>query len=411
MSSKITDKEMRPIVVISLITAVCLIGDSMLYVALPTHWKDVGLFSLWEVGILLSINRLVRLPLNPIVGYLYKSMSTRNGIIIASVLSFLTTLSYGFVSGFWPLLIIRCIWGLAWTLLRLGAYFAIMDYCQSHNRGHCMGTYNGLYRLGSLVGMLLGGLIADQFGLRITAIIFGIMTFIAIPLSFVYIPSSTANFFDEQAGNTKQGIIFNNSNVIEVLVTGMLIAMIYQGMFTATLSYLVEVHNSAQVTLFGIGMGAASLAGIIQAIRWSWEPWLAPWFGKKSDGNCGRQSILVMSLLAASILFALIPLDIPLLYWIFLLVGIQVTATILTTVIDAMASDIAAVSSSKIAIMTAYSLAIDLGAALGPVVGYLMNIYLGTYAAYWGAALILLVITLNSSRSTIQKDNKQEYDG
>ena len=42
------DKDMKPIVVIALITAACLIGDSMLYIVLPTHWKEVGLFSLWE---------------------------------------------------------------------------------------------------------------------------------------------------------------------------------------------------------------------------------------------------------------------------------------------------------------------------------------------------------------------------
>ena len=394
MSSKLSDKNMRPIVVISLITAVCLIGDSMLYIALPTHWKEAGLFSLWEVGIVLSINRLVRLPLNPIIGCLYKKISTRNGIIFASTLSFLTTLAYGFASDFWTLLIIRCIWGLAWTFLRLGAYFAIIDYSKSDNRGYCMGTYNGLYRLGSLVGMLLGGLLADHYGLRITSIIFSIMTFIAIPLSFLYIPSSTAHKSNEELQNTHVITIFKNTDVIGVLVTGMFIAMIYQGMFTATLSYLVEIHNSTQITLFGFAFGAASLAGIIQAIRWSWEPWLAPWFGKKSDGKYGRKPILVMSLLMASLLFALIPLEISLLYWLVLLIGIQITATILTTVIDAIASDIAVISSSKIAIMTAYSLAIDLGAALGPIVGYLMNIYWGVYASYWGAVLLLLLIAI-----------------
>jgi|GEM_PF-6687454 len=40
------------------------------------------------------------------------------------------------------------------------------------------------FHCGSLVGMLLGGLLADYYGSRITAVIFGIMTFIAILLSF-----------------------------------------------------------------------------------------------------------------------------------------------------------------------------------------------------------------------------------
>ena len=55
----------RQVIVISLITAACLIGDSMLYIVLPICFAQAGLSSLWEVGIILSVNRLVRLPLNP----------------------------------------------------------------------------------------------------------------------------------------------------------------------------------------------------------------------------------------------------------------------------------------------------------------------------------------------------------
>lgn len=59
------------------ITAVCLLGDSMLYVVLPIHWQELNLRSLWEVGILLSVNRFIRLPLGPFVGYLYKRISQK----------------------------------------------------------------------------------------------------------------------------------------------------------------------------------------------------------------------------------------------------------------------------------------------------------------------------------------------
>ena len=59
------------VIVVSLITAACLFGDSMLYIVLPVHYQDAGLSSLWEVGIILSMNRLIRLPLNPLVGRLY----------------------------------------------------------------------------------------------------------------------------------------------------------------------------------------------------------------------------------------------------------------------------------------------------------------------------------------------------
>ncbi|MBU2699944.1 MFS family permease [Sporomusaceae bacterium BoRhaA] len=384
---------MKPIIVLALLTAACLLGDSMLYVVLPTHWSEAGLSSLWEVGVLLSVNRLIRLPLNPLVGWLYRKISTRQGVLFAIILAVSTTLSYGFIKGFLPLLIIRCIWGLAWTFLRLGSYFAIIDCSTELNRGHCMGTFNGLYRLGSLAGMLIGGFIADSFGLSITALLFGMITLLSIPAALLWVPNSKDTNVRKKEQPIPKSVLWKDSTILWALMTGTLVAMIYQGMFTATLSYLVQVHNSSIITIHGMVIGAASLAGILQAIRWGWEPWLAPWIGKKSDGKQGRRRILILSLLLASVLFILIPFQIPLLSWLMVILGIQITATSLTTLTDAIASD-AASSSSKYFVLTAYSIAVDLGAAVGPFIGYLLNEYVESYAAYWAAVVILLFMTI-----------------
>ena len=387
------DPKMKPIIGLALLTAACLIGDSMLYIVLPTHWKEAGLNSLWEVGVLLSINRLVRLPLNPIVGCLYKKISTRQGVFFASFLALLTTLSYGLVKGFFLLLIVRCIWGVAWTFLRLGSYFVIIDCSNDSNRGHCMGVFNGLYRLGSLVGMLAGGFIADSYGLSITAIIFSTITLLAIPIAFIWVSNSKNNSRGTEKSNINRSVLWKDTAIFWALMTGMLVAMIYQGIFTATLSYLVQVHNSEPIIFSGITIGAASLAGIIQAIRWGWEPWLAPWVGKKSDGKYGRRTVLLVSLMLASVFFVLIPFNIPLIPWLIIIIGIQLTATALTTITDAIAAD-AASSSSKFLVLTSYSLAIDVGAAVGPFLGYSLNTYVEPYAAYWLTVMILLFLTI-----------------
>ena len=73
--------------------------------------------------------------------------------------------------------------------------------------------------------------------------------------------------------------------------------------------------------------------------------------------------------------------------------GVQVTATALTTLTDAVAAD-AAMRASKVLVLTAYSLAIDLGSAIGPIIGYLLNSSIDPYAAYWAAALSLLLLGL-----------------
>ncbi len=385
------DANKNKVIVISLLTAACLLGDSMLYIVLPIHWQAVGLDSLWEVGILLSVNRLVRLPLNPLVGWLYGRMSSRNGILLAVVLAACTTLSYAIFKGFWIWIALRCIWGLAWSFLRLGAYFTILEVADDTNRGYYMGLYNGLYRLGSLGGMLLGGILADQYGLSATAIFFGIVTFIAIPFAVRSLSGSTRHVDDRSKPVAVQELF--TLNVLWTLTTGLIIAAVYQGVFVATLSYLVQLHYSATNLIFGITWGAASIAGFLQALRWGWEPWLAPWFGKISDGRFGRRAILAVTLTLAATLFLLIPVQLPVALWFLLIIAILLTATILTTVIDAVACDVACCSPQK-AFMTAYAFAIDIGAALGPVIGYTLNEIWGPYAIYWAIAGSLLLLAV-----------------
>ena len=160
----------QAVVAIALITAACLIGDSMLYIALPTHWETAGLGSLWEVGILLSINRFVRLPLTPAIAWAYARIGVRTGVLAAVALTGLLTLGYGMVNHFAGWLALRCLWGVAWTLLRMGAYLMILDCTDEACSGAVFGRYNGLFRLGSLVGMLTGGIIADLWGITAAAV-------------------------------------------------------------------------------------------------------------------------------------------------------------------------------------------------------------------------------------------------
>lgn len=385
-------KEHQPVIAIALLTAACLVGDSMLYVVLPTHWQEAGLSSLWEVGVLLSVNRLIRLPLNPLVGWLYHRISSRNGVLLASVLAVITTLSYGYLHSFLTLLMARCVWGVAWTFLRLGGYFAIINCSENSNRGHLMGMYNGLFRLGSLAGMLLGGILADYVGLAYTAIFFACISLLAIPLGLYFVPDCKA-IDGPSAAPMPVSQLFRNTNIVWPLMTGLIIAMLYQGVFTSTLSHLIKVHESETVIIASLSIGAASLAGILQAIRWGWEPWAAPWFGRQSDGKRGRRPYLCFMLLLAAMLFLLTPLSMPLPAWLALLLLMQICATALTTLSDAIASDAASLY-SKAVVMTSYSFSTDLGAALGPLLAYAVAQFWGPYAVYWISSGLLLLLTL-----------------
>lgn len=364
-----------------------MVGDSALYIMLPMHWQDFGLTELWQIGVLLAANRLVRLPLNPLVGKLYGRLSVRAGMLMAIGLAIFTTAGYGIFTGFWSLLALRCLWGLAWTFLRLGAYFTILETAGSGNRGEAMGRYNGLYRLGSLAGMLTGGFLADLFGTTNACFFFALVSCTAIPFVLKSVPKGAGSAAPSSEAE-KNFSFRENLPILSILLIGTAIAFVYQGMFMSTVSYVIGIHETADVNLGFAVIGAASLAGIVQAIRWTWEPWMAPFIGRMADGRWGRSRSTLISCAAGAIFFFAATLPMPVWPWLLILMGMQVTATSLTTLSDTIASDVA-VHSARVKIMTLYSVLTDLGAALGPMAAYAANQYITPYAScYLGVVML-----------------------
>lgn len=388
----IRDERMRPVVLLAAVTALCLVGDSMLYVALPVHWEEFGLTSLWQAGALLSVNRLVRLPLNPAVSRLYRRISARSGMLLAAALAAATTAGYGLAGSFAALIVLRALWGLAWTFLRLGAYFTVFTTADDSSQGRAMGMYNGLMRTGSLFGMLLGGVLADTWGTGLTCAFFASVSVLAVPLIWSAVPRNAKGMAEEAAAGEDGYSLFSHWKVLSVLLIGTAVAFVYQGMLISTLSYLVKIRIPAGLDLGWALVGAASLGGVLQAVRWSWEPFLAPFFGWLSDHpRAGRKKTFIVSSLIGAALFAFLPADMGLLPWLLLLLLLQVTATALTTAGDAVAADTAVRSGAKIKVITAYSVLTDVGAAAGPAAAFALNQYSSPWASCRLASLLLLL--------------------
>ncbi len=388
----IRDERMRPVVLLAAVTALCLVGDSMLYVALPVHWEEFGLTSLWQAGALLSVNRLVRLPLNPAVSRLYRRISARSGMLLAAALAAATTAGYGLAGSFAALIVLRALWGLAWTFLRLGAYFTVLTTADDSSQGRAMGMYNGLMRTGSLFGMLLGGVLADTWGTGLTCAFFASVSVLAVPLIWFAVPRNAKGMAEEAAAGEDGYSLFSHWKVLSVLLIGTAVAFVYQGMLISTLSYLVKIRIPAGLDLGWALVGAASLGGVLQAVRWSWEPFLAPFFGWLSDHpRAGRKKTFIISSLIGAALFAFLPADMGLLPWLLLLLLLQVTATALTTAGDAVAADTAVRSGAKIKVITAYSVLTDVGAAAGPAAAFALNQYSSPWASCRLASLLLLL--------------------
>jgi MFS family permease len=376
-------KNRRHISVFALVTALCLMGDSMLYTVLPVYFQQAGLTSLWEVGVVLSVNRLVRLPLNPFIGRLYSRISERTGVCIAVLLGILTTLSYGFLQGLVWWVLARCVWGLAWSLLRIGSLFCILKISTPTTRGLYNGLYNGLYRLGSLVGMLGGGVLADMVDLRFCAVVFSLGTACALPaLLAISRTEGGVEAMPEDTG-VLAGLRLAASarNTLLTVLCGAAVTLVLQGVVASTLSRLIAVHTDGGVCIAGFMLGAATLAGMLQALRWGCEPWLAPLTGKLADTRYGWQLLFLYAFGCGAIIFALLALPLPLPLWFACLLGMQATATALTTLADTGAANASAETGGR-SLLMAYALLTDMGAAFGPLLAYSLNALFGINTVY-----------------------------
>ncbi|MBG9451427.1 MFS transporter [Cytobacillus firmus] len=383
----------KPIIIVAIVTALSLLGDSMLYIALPIYWEIAGLESIWQVGVLLSINRFIRLPFNPFAGWIYKHISLKAGLIIAVCLGGFTTIGYGVFEGFAAWVILRALWGIAWSFFRIGGLSVVAVYAENNKRGSSMGLYNGLYRTGSLVGMLVGGLLVPIIGLSTVSIAFGLLSLLGLPLML----SSKINQIEETPGKIdkmaeEKPFIGRTAYKVAIIVSGFLIAMLYQGIVTSTMSSLIEHFYGESISIWNVVVSVTFLSGLIQALRWTWEPFLGKTVGHWSDRAPGRLPIFIVSLIFAGGVFGLVSAKLPLWLWIAVTLLVMTGATILSTFLDTIALDTAK-TANVVSFLTVYTIFQDVGAALGPAISYIViQLEAGFTFLYWGGSFILLIL-------------------
>lgn len=355
------------IIVTALITGICLLTDSMLYIALPLYWKEAGLTSLIEVGLLLSVNRLIRIPLNPLAAFITRTINLRFSLLLAICLTIIVNIGFFSLNGLLSWLILRCVWGFAWAILRLTGQLLVVQLSTNFNKGHLMGIYNGTYRLGSLAGMTLGGFLCFQIGLKLTCLVFACICFLAIPF-ILFI--SYKSFPSRKESGTIRISLLKKRGIQLSLFRGFIVSFLLQGVFLSTVSFYLSKHYGGALNINGILLTSGVVSGLLLGMRWAWEPFLAPYIGKVSDGKWGRHSILLSALLITGSLYPFMDIQLPFLIWCLSIIAILICSTIITTLTDTLVSDEAYQIEGKTSLINYYSIAVDFGAALGPLIAY-----------------------------------------
>ena len=139
-----------PAISTALVVAASLLGDTLLYTVLPVTAASLGI-SRPMVGVILSLNRWVRLLTNPLAARLYERFPAGALIVVAIVLSAVTTAMYALPAALAVFLLGRLLWGFCFSLLRLGSFLATLEDAATH-AGRRIGNTRSIWGVGYFVG-------------------------------------------------------------------------------------------------------------------------------------------------------------------------------------------------------------------------------------------------------------------
>lgn len=155
-------------------------GDAFLYPFLPVNFNSVGIPIAW-IGVLLSINRFIRIISNAWIVHAFAQFGLRTIMILAVVLAITSTLGYGLANGVVAWILFRVMWGLAFSAMRIGT----LGYALQHSRkGFALGITRSLQEAGPMIALMIAPLLLTFF--RFPEI-FYVLTLLSLPaLYFVF---------------------------------------------------------------------------------------------------------------------------------------------------------------------------------------------------------------------------------
>ena len=374
------------------------LGDSLLYVALPLVYHSLEL-SLVQVGILLSANRLIRFGSNTFAGYVYGREKTKRLLVISIIAAFFINLSYGFIKGFYLFLLMRALWGITWSFLRLGGYLSVISDSDDTNRGQSMGIYSSISGIGFNLGGLVGGILLDSWGFKSASIFLAFCTFLVIPLAFTLFDHKQEPVERDNKTSFDIRTLVGDGDILGIGVGVMLTRLFLGSLVSSTLAlYLVESIGSEGINLLGKGIGVASFTGFLLSFRILVKFVLGPLIGGVSD-KFGRHRTILSLFILGSVSLLLLGLSHSLVVISFAVILSFLSDSGLSVVLTTEVSDIIQTkgvqSHYTLSAFTNWS---DLGSSIGPLIIFSLISEVSFNIIFFSASAVLLLYALLTRR-------------
>ena len=364
----------RPTVLASIVLALALLGDSLLYAVLPLHASTFGISLTWA-GVLLSANRIVRVLVYPLLPRV-AAAGLRRFTIAAAALGALSTLAFAVAHGAWVLLASRLAWGIVFGALSLSALAYATE--RGAMAGKRVGLSLSLRELGPLFALTIGTAAVAAMGVRPSLAVLGVMScggvFVATRL-----PDRRID------GEAQHASVIRRPRHMEWL--SFVAGLVMDGVFPATVGLLLARSAGIGEAIVGTGLllGFKRLAVVL----------LAPVGGDASDRFGGR-SVTAAGMTIAAVGAFCLGSDHVIAGAVLLSCGAAVT----TTTIPASAAT--GRIEERVGALARVGMARDAGAATGPLLALALFDGAGATATYWTAGLLLTACGLLPLRRPVE---------
>ena len=385
-------------------TCLSLLGDASLYTVLPTHTSAAGV-TVASVGILLSANRFIRLVLNGPAGMAYDRWPRRPLFVTALFIGAFSTAIYGLTEGFWPLLLGRLLWGLAWAGIWVGGNTIVLDIASAENRGRWVGIYQLSFFLGASGGAILGGVLTDWLGYHQTMIVGAAITMMGAIIALIFLPetrSSEQNPIDK-ASEQKRPLSSSpdeKAEIYSIIALFSVNRLVMAGILMSTLGIFLLDQFGEQIQFAGHTVGVTTLTGLGLGLSTLIAMFAVPLVGGISDRVGNRWRIASGGLVPGIIGFGLMALGLPF----SILLGIPLIATTSGSnqgLSIALSGDLGDGRKQSRRLGTLFSFG-DFASAIGPPLAYALMPVVGIKTLYLASAGLFVVVFLVSFQQAMR---------
>jgi len=274
------------------------IGMSQIAPVLPLYIKHLGITNTASIaqlsGLAFGVTYIICAIFSPIWGYAADKYGRKPMILRASLGMAIVIGSMGFAQNVYQLIGLRLLQG-AITGYGTACTTLIATQTDKEHAGEALGTLSTASVAGSLLGPMIGGYIAENFGFQPVFFITGALLLISFITTALFVKESfTREHKKTLSFKETWSSVPEKSLTITMFVTFFVLAVALYSVEPIITVYITQLSgNTSHIALLaGLAFSASGLANIIAAPR----------LGRLSD-KIGTHKVMLVALIMAGIIF------------------------------------------------------------------------------------------------------------